>query len=258
MERIVYPIEVFFSYKEYNTEPLDSIKAYIGKISDDKGEDWRNVSNVENNWVSSKKYHRNDEELLLASMRTILNKLSESNFDTMVHEFTKLKIVNAEQLKNLVTIIVDKAIDEHKFSSMYSKLCHRLSGSYIIDNNNKILFRDLLLNKAQQLFLKYTTDSDIDKNSLNGCVKFIGELYNANMLTPNIMYNCILAQLNNIGKYKYAADSVSTMFLNVKNRMSSHSGHKEIYAMLIQKIKLRIKNDIKVRDKMILETLVPE
>ena len=61
------PIDVFLSYRKQYIEPLDEIKQFIGA-------GWRK----ESNWVTTSKYTRNPWIKTERSIKTILNKISNS------------------------------------------------------------------------------------------------------------------------------------------------------------------------------------
>ena len=63
---------------------------------------------------------------LLKKVRSILNKLTLENFDTLLKQIRNLEIDNQKRLKGTIDLIFEKAIDEPSFI-VYSRLCHKLA-----------------------------------------------------------------------------------------------------------------------------------
>lgn len=90
---------------------------------------WRKFEQKPNdNWLITNKFKQNDEEKLYSTIRGILNKLSDSNFNTLANELTSVQIEKSEHLSKLTEFIFNKAIIEPKFANMYAKLSKELTG----------------------------------------------------------------------------------------------------------------------------------
>ena len=83
------------------------------------------------------------------------------------------------------------------------KTCYDKDGKKQI---KKVIFRIVFLIKCQSMFkkiLEIENDNAVEdssfvyKDKVIGCIKFIGELYNANLLSINIINNCIKQLYNN-------------------------------------------------------------
>ena len=74
------------------------------------------------------------------NINSILNKLVESNFDNLLSELLKLHIEEIDVLKALAETLCSKASFEHKFSSIYAKLCLNFANSVgdidVVDNEH--------------------------------------------------------------------------------------------------------------------------
>ncbi|XP_014260812.1 eukaryotic translation initiation factor 4 gamma 1-like isoform X3 [Cimex lectularius] len=195
-----------------------------------------NLHKVANSWKPTRFTNQanvSEEELktqvLLKTMRGILNKLTPQKFERLLEKVQNLGIDNENRLKSVVNLVFEKAIDEPSFSSMYADLCANLQNTKVPLNKekkeegttNEILFRKVLLVKCQEQFEKTKGDQldivtrtreieetkDLEKQKemklilgederkirvkAVGLVRFIGELYKKGMLTPNIMHTCI-------------------------------------------------------------------
>jgi hypothetical protein len=58
---------------------------------------------------------------------SVLNKLTVEKFETLVPQLLAVGISSENALKGIILLIFDKAVDEPSFSSMYARVCERLS-----------------------------------------------------------------------------------------------------------------------------------
>lgn len=174
---------------------------------------------------------KDDAAELYKQVRLILNKLTAQNFGIMSEQFHNLKIDTKEKLVGVIDLVFNKAVNEPNFSEAYAKLCQYLSHcSRQMDasSSEQAYFKRTLLNKCQFEFERHvanknTTEAALapllekmklcaknaDASGVAGIkaqiaeeesnlrrrlvstVRFIGELYKLEMLTTNIMNNCI-------------------------------------------------------------------
>jgi translation initiation factor 4G len=180
---------------------------------------WRkNDPKFKVSWLVTNKTNQDENEKIYSSIRGILNKISEKKFDIMTEELMNLMStdnINVNHLEELASIIFQKALSEPKYSQLYSKLCIKLAPYYIEDGEKQVFFRELLLNKCQALFeecISKQDDIEISKERVMGCMTFIGELYNINLLTNNIIYGCFMALLVKIAlKCVYTIESTCVL-----------------------------------------------
>ena len=67
---------------------------------------------------------KTSSDVVLKEARSILNKLTMTNFDRLAQQLSALNISAPVELAKLVAIIFDKALEEGHFCNMYAKLCH--------------------------------------------------------------------------------------------------------------------------------------
>ncbi|KAI3743857.1 hypothetical protein L1987_56924 [Smallanthus sonchifolius] len=121
-----------------------------------------------------------------------------------------------DTLSGVIGQIFDKALMEPTFVEMYANFCSRLAVELpgFGDDNEKITFKRLLLNKCQEEFergereeeegnrteeegeIKQTEEEREEKRvkarrRMLGNIRLIGELYKKRMLTERIMHECI-------------------------------------------------------------------
>jgi predicted transcriptional regulator len=231
----------FIKYREANTTPLAEVQEYIkslGNHKHTKNSQWKRPEK-NNNWLAQMKFNQDADEKLYSQFRNLLNKLSDSNFNQLAQDITNLQIQKKYHLERLVDHIFQKAISEEKFNELYAKLSKDLSLYYIDekevqqvgddDNSDapvkitKIHFREILINKCQQMFtLAISLEKEVDGESGNsifkyreqvvGCMSFLGQLYQQDLLTGKIIYSCFThlftkAKLNRA----YIIDSLCTL-----------------------------------------------
>ncbi|XP_031502543.1 eukaryotic translation initiation factor 4G isoform X2 [Nymphaea colorata] len=146
----------------------------------------------------------------------ILNKLTPQNFEKLFMQVKEVDIDNAVTLRGVISQIFDKALMEPTFCEMYADFCFHLAGALpdMVENNEKITFKRLLLNKCQEEFERGEREqAEADKSEEEGAAKqteeareeqrlksrrrmlgnirLIGELYKKKMLTERIMHECI-------------------------------------------------------------------
>lgn len=177
------------------------------------------------------KTDKGDAAELYKQVRSILNKLTDQNFGVLSKQFQSLKIDSKEKLVEVINLVFNKAVNEPNFSKAYAKLSQYLAHcSQQIDSSSseRSYFKRTLITKCQIEFEQHvankntteaalapliekmdkyqkegnlsgvnevkaqiTEEESILRRRLVSTVRFIGELYSANMLTINIMNVCI-------------------------------------------------------------------
>ncbi|KAF3793019.1 Eukaryotic translation initiation factor 4G [Nymphaea thermarum] len=157
-----------------------------------------------------------EEETKQRQLKSILNKLTPQNFEKLFGKVKEVNIDNVVTLTGVISQIFDKALMEPTFCEMYADFCSRLAGALpdLVEGNEKVTFRRLLLNKCQEEFErgeKEEAEADKDgeegetkqsaeereakrikaRRRMLGNIRLIGELYKKKMLTERIMHECI-------------------------------------------------------------------
>uniref|UniRef100_A0A3P8X0K0 Eukaryotic translation initiation factor 4 gamma 2 n=2 Tax=Cynoglossus semilaevis TaxID=244447 RepID=A0A3P8X0K0_CYNSE len=151
--------------------------------------------------------------------RSILNKLTPEKFDKLCLELLNVGVESKLVLKGTILLIVDKALEEPKYSQLYAQLCLRLAEeapnfeepsteSPAIQKQNTT-FRRLLISKLQDEFENRAKNVEvfdkqdgpltpeeeeqraIAKIKMLGNIKFIGELGKLNLIHESILHKCI-------------------------------------------------------------------
>ena len=149
-------------------------------------------------------------------IKGILNKLTPQNFEKLFGQVQEANIDSATTLTGVIAQIFDKALMEPTFCEMYAQFCVKLAGDLpeFMENNEKITFKRVLLNKCQEEFecgereqeeaekienvgeVQRTPEQREERRlkarrRMLGNIRFIGELYKKSMLTERIMHECI-------------------------------------------------------------------
>jgi translation initiation factor 4G len=166
-----------------------------------------------------------EEQAKQRQLKSILNKLTPQNFDKLFEQVKEVNIDNVSTLTGVISQIFDKALMEPTFCEMYANFCSHLAGALpdFSEDNEKITFKRLLLNKCQEEFergereeaeaekteeegeVKQTKEEREEKRvkarrRMLGNIRLIGELYKKRMLTERIMHECIKKLLGNYEK----------------------------------------------------------
>lgn len=259
-----FSIDEFMRYKPLNQDMLPELVEFYntnkGKFSKNSNGNWRKFDQKTNeNWLVTNKFKQNDDEKLYSQFRSILNKLSDSNFNSLADELTTLEIGKAEHLAKLAEFIFNKAIIETKFASMYAKLSRELSGYSVKDGDKQVFFRELLISRCQTMFTDCSSfetnvpnKTMITKEIAVGCMVFIGELYNMDLLTNKIINSCFLLLLMKVGQNKpYIIDSICALMKAAGNTFSqkSQKDAKLIFDKLENYISINSMNNINNKEK---------
>jgi len=175
----------------------------------------------ENAFHIAKNQAQTHYEELMKSARSILNKLTMTNFEKLSVDLADLRIEDSEDLRGIVGIIFDKALEEGHFCKMYAELCNKIKDRIpeFQDETDpalgetkvkKVTFKRCLLNKCQEEFERadrYDEARDEETAHLDtaaktaktrrvrlrmlGNIKFIGELFAQRILNEKIMHDCV-------------------------------------------------------------------
>ena len=142
------------------------------------------------------KKQADEHEKKSREIRSILNKLTDRNFEKMLTELTSFQY-DSQLLGNLTNSIFERAT-AMSFPSLYSKLCSNLRKSFK-SNNLSSSFRKSIVEKCRECFYNEDTPVESDKlmeaefkrrRRLIGNIKFIALLHQVKMIKSQIMFEC--------------------------------------------------------------------
>ena len=206
--------EYLLQFREYNLDVPIELETYIDsrKKIRDLSAFWKRDFRPKNSWFRTRGTLTENEKLV-TEINDLLNKLNKSNFDTIYESIIKLQLLCRDNMIKLVDRVIDGAITNNLYIDIYVKLCYKLMTFYITDLGEKIHFRDVLLTKIQETFAKYTTnDTTIEKNDLLGICKFIGNLYNNNVILNCVIEMCFITLYPNaVNKVANSIEAICTL-----------------------------------------------
>jgi len=164
---------------------------------------------------------KNEDDPLFKLKRTttsLLNKITVEKFEEISNQILNVGITSAQILDEVIGLSFQKAILEPHFANLYAELCVKLSkqcASFDDPENptKKITFKRILLNRCQDEFEKKRKEEAAKETAeckteeereearfkqrrrMMGNIKFIGELYNRNLLPSSVVANSIVPKL---------------------------------------------------------------
>ncbi|GLD47473.1 eukaryotic translation initiation factor 4 gamma 2a [Lates japonicus] len=190
---------------------------FLGKTPGSSVQRWVPSRSTRRDANSSNEKGQNDA--IFRKVRGILNKLTPEKFDKLCLELLNVGVDSKLVLKGIILLIVDKALEEPKYSQLYAQLCLRLaedapnfeepSTESQATQKQNTTFRRLLISKLQDEFENRARNVEIfDKNDnpltseeeeqraiakikMLGNIKFIGELGKLNLIHESILHKCI-------------------------------------------------------------------
>uniref|UniRef100_A0A3Q2ZYD6 Eukaryotic translation initiation factor 4 gamma 2 n=1 Tax=Kryptolebias marmoratus TaxID=37003 RepID=A0A3Q2ZYD6_KRYMA len=190
---------------------------FLGKTPGQSVQKWVPSRSTRRDANSSNEKERHDA--IFRKVRGILNKLTPEKFDKLCLELLNVGVDSKLVLKGIILLIVDKALEEPKYSSLYAQLCLRLaedapnfdgpSSEIQTSQKQSTTFRRLLISKLQDEFENRTRNVEIyDKHDnpltseeeeqraiakikMLGNIKFIGELGKLDLIHESILHKCI-------------------------------------------------------------------
>ncbi|CAL5086182.1 unnamed protein product [Urochloa decumbens] len=216
-----------------------------------------------------------EEEAKQRQLKAILNKLTPQNFEKLFEQVKEVNIDNVATLTGVISQIFDKALMEPTFCEMYANFCFHLAGALpdFSEDNEKITFKRLLLNKCQEEFergereeaeadkteeegeIKQTKEEREQKRirarrRMLGNIRLIGELYKKRMLTERIMHECIKKLFGNYDDPDEENIEALCKLMSTIGEMIDHvkaKEHMDVYFDIMQRMSTSQKLSSRVR-----------
>ncbi|XP_018410776.1 PREDICTED: eukaryotic translation initiation factor 4 gamma 2-like [Nanorana parkeri] len=179
--------------------------------------DVNSANNSANNTALTSQSEKERHDAIFRKVRGILNKLAPEKFEKLCLELLNVGVESKLILKGIILLIVDKALEEPKYSSLYAQLCLRLAeDAPNFDGpdgqpgqKQSTTFRRLLISKLQDEFENRSRNVEvydkrdspllpeeeeqrnIAKLKMLGNIKFIGELGKLDLIHESILHKCI-------------------------------------------------------------------
>jgi len=170
----------------------------------------------------------------LSKLKSMLNKITKEKFLALSLEIKTLfedQIHDDVQIQECAESILEKAIQETGYSSLYAQLCQYLS-------QERETFKTALLHTCQRTFQRTLDCQEQYRGKrMIGCVCIIGELYNINLISSKIVF-CDVAQRLAVEKSDESVEALCQLFVRTGQKMNEHSTvavHLNIYMELMEK-----------------------
>ena len=175
----------------------------------------------ENGCDSSKSRAKTHYDAIMKKARSVLNKLTKTNHPELSDQLAHLEILNREELRGLVGIIFDKALEEGHLCMICAQLCNEIQDRMpefrgdacpgLRDTKvRKVTFKRCLLNMCQEEFERADRRDEMNDEETDGLdaaakakkssrvrtrmlanVKFMGELFVQQILNKKVMHDCV-------------------------------------------------------------------
>lgn len=244
-------LEDFMKYKNIpcNSDMLPEVLSFMQHITFKTPHTRRSGRN--NNWkkgesnsVFKAKKNQSQDEKLSSEIRGILNKINTKNFDELSEEMIRLEFSKKAHLVDLVNQIFMKAVTESNFGDVYAQLCSKLIEFYLEVDTKKVYFRAILILRCQEMFEQCLhVERDFkehsifnNKEQIFGCMAFLGELYNHDLLVNKIIFSCFV-NLNNCDlKTSYSVENCCYLFNSCHKKFKADN--EDSYAKVVSLLKI--------------------
>ncbi|KAG7239978.1 hypothetical protein INR49_028110 [Caranx melampygus] len=209
---------------------------FLGKTPGQSVQRWVPSRSTRRDVNSSNEKERHDA--IFRKVRGILNKLTPEKFDKLCLELLNVGVDSKLVLKGIILLIVDKALEEPKYSSLYAQLCLRLaedapnfdgpSSEIQTSQKQSTTFRRLLISKLQDEFENRTRNVEIyDKHD--------NPLTSEEESSVPLPRSRCLATLNSSGNLANSTSSMNLSFITSgKEEESPAQGYGEDLECLCQ------------------------
>jgi translation initiation factor 4G len=218
-----------------NASPCPSIQSIGAKVTEAPRREFKlapidkerqaNDSNVwRPSFVRESTPGQRSTEMILKTVRGLLNKLTPANHDKLFSQIQALDINNEERLAGVITLFFEKALSEPCFAPIYARMCQALSEKAVYsstDPEKSVSFRTLLLAHCKNEFDKDSAELvgleekriqirsaeteerkkeltnelqdlvDRNRRKVLGNITLIGELFRVGTISNMVIHQCI-------------------------------------------------------------------
>lgn len=267
-----YSMEYILSFRDKCRGMPDVDKKYIVKVSRKKNKKrvykemkheiknpWMSTTEKKKKYVNRNEYLKSVDELKeeKGKLVSLLNKLSNSNFDGLFEKISNLNVKNDEYLKELVNTLYKKCIGEREFIKLYVVLIKKLINKWKVekkDGEKGITFLGIIIENCYKNYKGWSIDTtDVRKKSnvINN-ICLICELFNISILSYEIITECINEFLSSEDNKDFACECICTILTLVGDKYEV-ANYKDMNDCIT---KLKNMKDVKSKIKFMIMDLV--
>jgi len=215
---------------------------------------------------------------LYKNVISILNKLTWSTLHQLVDEFEKLPVENKECLKNIANIVAFKAFDEPSFGNLYVAFCNICDITVGSQNGSGSSYESSLktcvIKVCQKFFEKHclndteTITLSIEDEQIQkrlkmrtiGCIRFIGEMLNHNVLSSHVVNYCLITLMSKTKEtsLEYFCHLLKIAGKNLSEKINMDHIFKHLMYLMSDEMRSKISPRIRFMVQDVVEVLIPQ
>lgn len=249
--------EYLLKYRTINVDIPAELVLYIDTKKKVKDLEvlWKRDFRPKSSWILKNKLNQTKGDELKLEITELLNKLNKSNFETIYKSIIVLNIVCYDDMALLVSNIIEYSIRDILHAKLYAILCEKLVSFYITDMTEKVHFRDVLLSKCQSTFETSLKTETTAHEYMIGLVKFMGELYNENIIINTVIFMCFVTLYTNVMSNKPNSIEILTTFMTIVGKKYFEKDSEKANSIYIKIEALLQNGNISQKDKFVIMDL---